>query len=496
MQFELSGRLLDDAIRVETVEALPLGRWCHVLATYDGTEFARGVKLYFDGQVQPQRILLDTLSNPSKNTQPLRVGTRGEGPKLRGMVDDLRLYDRDLDALAVSAVAAAEPITTIARITPDKRSPPQHSKLQAYYVAHYAPDTLGQIIQQIDDSRESLRLFDSQIPTVMVMQEMPEPRPTHVLLRGEYDKPGECVTAGVPAVFNRLPDDTRPDRLDRQPDRLDLARWLVGGHHPLTARVAVNRFWQSLFGLGLVKTSEDFGSQGDPPVQVGLLDHLATEFVRSGWDVKRLLRTIVTSSTYRQSSQATAEQLARDPENRLLGRGARYRLSAEVIRDQALLAAELLDPRIGGPSVKPYQPEGLWEEVAATIVPYVQDHGPDLYRRGMYTFWKRTVAPPSMVGFDAAGREVCVVRTARTNTPLQALNLLNDVAFVEAARVLAEHAIRSAPNGRRAHHLHVPRVACASAEPAGAMGTATWLGPTSRPVSCSSARGGTLAQLW
>jgi Protein of unknown function (DUF1553) len=219
----------------------------------------------------------------------------------------------------------------------------------------------------------------------------------------------------------------------------------VSGDHPLTSRVAVNRFWQGLFGLGLVKTSEDFGSQGEPPVQVELLDHLATEFVRSGWDVKRLLRTMVTSATYRQSSHATAEQLARDPENRLLGRGARFRLSAEAIRDQALLASGLLDSRIGGPSVKPYQPEGLWEEVAATIVPYVQDHGPDLYRRGMYTFWKRTVAPPSMVGFDAAGREACVVRTSRTNTPLQALNLLNDVAFVEATRVLAERAIHSAP---------------------------------------------------
>ncbi len=436
LQFELSGRLLDDAIRIETLEALPQRRWCHVLATYDGREFARGVTLYVDGIPRPTRVILDTLSNASKNTQPLRVGTRGEGPQLRGLVDDVRVFDRDLDAATVTAIACGDSISAVAKISPDKRTPTQQRKLRAYFIAHHAPATLQTLLQATDDAREHLRAFDAKVPTVMVMQEMSEPRTTNVLLRGEYDKPGEQVTANTPASLGAL-------STDRRPNRLDLARWLVDRNNPLTARVTVNRFWQHLFGLGLVKTPEDFGSQGEPPVQAELLDHLATQFINSGWDVKRLLRSIVLSSTYRQSSQASAEQLTRDPENRLLGRGARFRLSAETIRDQALAASGLLDARIGGPSVKPYQPEGLWEEVAATIVPYVQDHGPDLYRRGMYTFWKRTVAPPSMVGFDAAGREACVVRTARTNTPLQALNLLNDVAFVEATRVLAQRALQS-----------------------------------------------------
>ncbi len=436
LQFELSGRLLDDAIRIETVEPLPMRRWVHVLATYDGREFARGVTLYVDGLPQPTRVILDTLSNASKNTQPLRVGTRGEGPKLRGLVDDVRLFNRDLDAETVAAIACGDPISAVATIAPSQRSLPQRSKLQAYYIAQHAPTALHKLLQATDEAREQVRAFDAKIPTVMVMQEMSEPRKAHVLLRGEYDKLGEPVTADTPAALGSLPKGPRHDRLE-------LARWLVDRNNPLTARVTVNRFWQQLFGLGLVKTPEDFGSQGEPPLHVELLDHLATQFMEHGWDVKRLLRSIVTSSTYRQSSQASAEQLARDPDNRLLGRGARFRLSAETIRDQALCASGLLDRRIGGPSVKPYQPEGLWEEVAATIVPYVQDHGADLYRRGMYTFWKRTVAPPSMVGFDAAGREACVVRTARTNTPLQALNLLNDVAFVEATRVLAQRAMQS-----------------------------------------------------
>jgi hypothetical protein len=272
---------------------------------------------------------------------------------------------------------------------------------------------------------------------------MVSPRPAFVLLRGQYDRPGERVQPGVPACLPPLPGGAGANRLG-------LARWLVDPNNPLTARVAVNRLWQMVFGTGLVKTAEDFGVQGEWPSHPELLDWLATELVCGGWDVKGVLRRIVTSATYRQSSRATADLRRRDPDNRLLARGPRLRLSAEMVRDQALAVSGLLSERLGGPSVKPYQPDGLWRELAE-IKEYPQDHGPDLYRRGLYTFWKRTVAPPSMVAFDAPGRETCIVRESRTNTPLQALTLLNDVTYVEAARVLAQRVLAQGgptPEGR------------------------------------------------
>jgi hypothetical protein len=219
-----------------------------------------------------------------------------------------------------------------------------------------------------------------------------------------------------------------------------LAHWLVDPANPLTARVAVNRDWQMLFGTGLVKTVDDFGAQGEPPSHPELLDWLAAELIGSGWDIKAMLRLMVTSATYRQSSRVAPEAHRRDPENRLLARAPRLRLPAEMIRDQALNLGGLLVERPGGPSVKPYQPPGLWNELADAD--YVQDHGPDLYRRGLYTFWKRTAPPPSMVAFDAPGRETCVVREVRTDTPLQALNVLNDVTYVEAARGFTERIMK------------------------------------------------------
>jgi hypothetical protein len=217
--------------------------------------------------------------------------------------------------------------------------------------------------------------------------------------------------------------------------------------NPLLARVTVNRFWQMYFGMGIVKTVEDFGSQGEWPSNPDLLDWLATEFVRSGWDVKGLQKLIVMSAVYRQSSETTPEMLQRDPENRLLARGPRYRLPAEMIRDQALSVAGLLVDKIGGPSVKPYQPEGLWKEISMQDMDYVQGHGEDLYRRSLYTFWKRTIAPPEMINFDSANREACVVRETRTNTPLQALNLMNDVTYVEAARFIGQRMMKEGGAG-------------------------------------------------
>ena len=309
----------------------------------------------------------------------------------------------------------------------------QARKLRDCFLATDAPDSVRELHARIRSSRTAIDELAESIPTTMVMEELPAPRATHVLFRGQYDQLGPRVEPGIPAC---LSSGTAP----RSADRLSLARWLVEPANPLTARVAVNRDWQMLFGTGLVKTVDDFGAQGEPPSHPELLDWLATEFVRSGWDVKNLLRLMVTSATYRQSSRVDAEGLDRDPENRLLARGPRLRLPAEMIRDQALRLAGLLVERIGGPSVKPYQPPGLWNELADAE--YVQDHGSNLYRRSLYTFWKRTVPPPAMVAFDAPGRETCIVRESRTNTPLQALDVLNDVTYVEAARAFAERMMK------------------------------------------------------
>jgi hypothetical protein len=277
------------------------------------------------------------------------------------------------------------------------------------------------------------------ITSVMVMEDAPKPRPTYVLKRGRYDMPDKNrpVEPGVPASLPPLPKGAARNRLG-------LASWLSSPANPLTARVAVNRIWQHHFGTGLVKTAENFGVQGEPPSHAELLDWLSSELIGSGWDVKALHRLIATSATFRQRSGASAALLARDPENRLLARGPRFRLPAEVVRDNALAIAGLLVSRIGGQSVKPYQPAGLWEELAggAGEAPYVQDKGAPLYRRSLYVYRKRTVPHPIMATFDAPSREFCQVKRARTNTPLQALELLNDLTYVEAARQLAQLAIK------------------------------------------------------
>ncbi|HMF17137.1 MAG TPA: DUF1553 domain-containing protein, partial [Gemmataceae bacterium] len=300
---------------------------------------------------------------------------------------------------------------------------------RTYFLEKVAAPPVKEARRNLIDLEKAYEKLDDSIPTTMVMVEMKTPRPTHVLIRGEYDKKGPRVSPGVPASLPPLP-------ADAPNNRLGFARWLVHPSNPLTARVAVNRFWQLHFGQGLVKSVEDFGAQGEWPSHPELLDWLATEFVRTGWDVKAMHRLIVTSAAYRQSSKVTPALLAKDPDNRLVGRGPRVRLSAEMIRDQALFVSGLLVEKQGGPSVKPYQPGGLWKELADEN--YVQDHGEKLYRRSLYTFWKRTIPPPAMMTFDAAGRETCVVRHGRTNTPLQALNLMNDVTYVEAARNLAQ----------------------------------------------------------
>ncbi|MEQ8789946.1 MAG: PSD1 and planctomycete cytochrome C domain-containing protein [Pirellulaceae bacterium] len=281
-------------------------------------------------------------------------------------------------------------------------------------------------LKQAIDQRDAYR---DRLPRVMVMDEREQPRETFMLVRGTYNKPADKVTAGVPAILPPLPEDD-------DVNRLALARWLVDPRHPLTARVTVNRYWQTLFGVGLVKTVEDFGSQGEKPSHPELLDWLATEFVESGWDVKRLHRLITTSAAYRQSSRVSPQLVERDPDNRLLARGPRFRLPSWMLRDQALAVSGLLSGKLGGEAVKPYQPEGIWAEATFGKKKYVQDHGESLYRRSVYTFWRRIVGPTMF--FDTASRQVCTVKQVRTNTPLHALVTLNETTYVEAARALAE----------------------------------------------------------
>ena len=321
-------------------------------------------------------------------------------------------------------------IQELLELSSDQRSPEQQIAIRDYH--NSACEPLRNVRHRIGNLEERLRHMTEE-HEVMVMDIANQPRDTFMLARGQYDQPTTKVTPGTPASLPPLP-------ADAPMNRLGLAQWLVQTDHPLTARVAVNRLWQLFFGVGLVGTSADFGSQGEPPSHPELLDWLSVEFVENGWNTKAMVKQIVMSATYRQSSQVTPEQLRIDPQNRTLSRGPRFRLQAEFVRDNALALSGLLVTRLGGPSVKPYQPYGLWKEIShygstpATAQVFVQDHGDDLYRRSMYTFWKRTVPPPSMMSFDAPNREVCTVARLSTNTPLQALVLLNDPQFVEASR--------------------------------------------------------------
>ena len=455
LQVNLSQRYADDGLRIESRDTLPLHEWRHVLVTYDGLRVPESFRVYVNGQPWEINPLLDGINNPMRVREPLRIGASGaapEGsgasdsrPRFQGMIDDVRIYGEALTPEQAAVVATGETLTEIARLAPASRTAGQTAKLRLAFLDQYAARPVREAWRAVRDlERERAALWES-FPTVMVMEEMEPRRDTFRLIRGAYDVPGEKVDPGVPAVLPPLPEGGANDRLA-------FARWLVRPDHPLTARVAVNRFWQMHFGTGLVKTAENFGLQGEYPSHPELLDWLATTFVDSGWDVKALQRAIVTSSTYRQASNLTPEALEEDPENRLLARGPRQRLTAQMIRDQALAVAGLLVDEVGGPSVRPYQPEGLWEEQSSQE--YRPSTGGDLYRRSLYTFWKRTLGPPSMLAFDSSTRETCIVRLSRTNTPLQALNLMNDVTYVEAARRLGERMIReggTTPDERIAH---------------------------------------------
>ncbi|HWY85145.1 MAG TPA: DUF1553 domain-containing protein, partial [Gemmataceae bacterium] len=444
-------RWLDDAIRVETEARLTPDHWHHVFFTYDGSRLASGIKVYVDGRLAPLKIDLDDLNQSFQTNEPFRIGAGG-GHRFHGAIGDVRIYDHVLPPEDVALVANLDSIQAIVSLAPEQRTAAQKYKLRVYFLEKHAPGPIQEAYRKLAKARQEMVQFDDMVPTTMVMAEIPTPRDTHILVRGEYDKKGPKVTLGLPAML--------PPLHEGMPNnRLGLARWLVQRSNPLTARVTVNRFWQMLFGTGIVKSVEDFGAQGEWPSHLELLDWLAVEFMDpiwavgenccgqgswndvKDWDVRHLLKTIVTSATYRQSSTAARELWQKDSDNRLFARGPRFRLSAEMIRDQALAVSGLLVERVGGPSVRPYQPAGLGKELSGTE-DEPRDHGPSLYRRSLYTFWKRTVAPPTLMAFDAAHRESCVVRETRTNTPLQALNLMNDVTFVEAARVLAQRVMR------------------------------------------------------
>ncbi|HET6882399.1 MAG TPA: PSD1 and planctomycete cytochrome C domain-containing protein [Pirellulales bacterium] len=332
-------------------------------------------------------------------------------------------------------------INQLVKAGPDKKpSPEQEKKIRDYYLQAVCADTKPQfepLTKELASVKQARETFDKSIPSTFIFRDLPQPRESFVMLRGQYNKPGDKVEPGVPAVLPPL----AKDDAARRANRLDLARWLVSPEHPLTARVAANRLWQQMFGVGLVKTSYDFGSQGELPSHPELLDWLAVWYRENGWDTKALLRLMVTSATFRQSSHVTSELWKRDPENRLYARGPRLRLDAEQLRDNALFVSGLLNPAMGGKGARPYQPPNIWEPVGfvgSNTSRYEQDHGAALYRRSLYTFFKRTAPPPFMANFDAPNRESFCTRRERTDTPLQALQLMNDVQHFEAARALAE----------------------------------------------------------
>ena len=436
LMLTLATRALDDGVAAETtVATVSLNKWQHVLATYDGSKTPGGMRVYVDGRSLELTPLLDLVGNRLGQRQPLRIGASGSSkPKFQGLIDDVRIYGAVLKPEEVAVMATAESVSEIAELAPEQRTTAQADKLRLSFLNQYAPPDIQQAFSRVVELERQREELWKSFPTVMVMEEAVPKRDAFRLNRGVYDNPGELVTPDVPAILPPLPEGV-------EKNRLAFARWLVDPANPLPARVTVNRFWQMYFGTGLVKTADNFGAQGEYPSHPELLDWLATTFIDSGWDVKDMQRTIVTSATYRQSSVVAPELLERDPENRLLARGTRMRLLAQTIRDQALAISGLLTERTGGPSVGPYQPAGLWEDIVERGQVYRLSEGDDLYRRSLYTFWKRTRGPPAMMMFDASPREVHLLTPTRTNTPLQALNLMNDVTYTEAARALAERAM-------------------------------------------------------
>ncbi len=437
----LTHGLPDHCLYVTTIDEIPVKAWSHLMFTYDGSSQAAGIKIYINGKLLPVRVRYDRLYKSIRTiddtlkveAHAVRVGRSYQGDLdiglFQGAIDEIRVYGRLLTGLEVAGVAGNQ----FWKALPNAQlSQNEQALLSAYYLHHQDPE-YRQMAHELKALRVEEHAALDTVPEVMVMREMNPPRKTYVLDRGMYDAPKEEVHPGTLARV-------LPFSKDLPPNRLGLACWLLNPENPLMARVIVNRYWHLFFGRGIVSTLEDFGNQGALPTHPELLDWLAVQFVASGWDVKTLLRLIVTSATYRQSSQASKALMERDPRNELLARGPRHRLPAEMIRDNALAASGLLVEKIGGPSVKTYQPEGLWSKThfSRLLVNYEPDQGDKLYRRSMYTFIRRTAPPPTMTVLDASDRSMCIVRRQTTSTPMQALLMLNEPQLLEASRLIAE----------------------------------------------------------
>jgi len=416
---------------VRTVGAqIKPGAWHQVAVLIQGKENAATISLFLDGEELPTDIRHDGVSGaPGKRDWYL--GNDGQSPAFVGDLGELRSYASLLKPEQIRDAFTLQ--------SAGKLSPAQAERTQLPFLRRHLP--AASKLQSERDTLWTERLaYARNLPTTMVMEELPAPRQAFVLNRGQYDAHGEKVEAGVPEEL------IAPWPKNAPKNRLGLAQWFLQPQHPLTARVVVNRFWAQLFGIGLVKSVEDFGTQGEWPSHPEVLDTLARDFVDGGWNVKGFFKSVVLSSTYRQTSDASPELYARDPENRLLARGPRVRLPAEIIRDQALSVAGILTDQIGGPSVRPYQPAGIYEGIVVGAdypsTKWIEDKGSDLYRRSLYTFWKRTVPHPAMLTFDSPDREFCSARRSRTNTPLQTLVLWNETGYLEASRKLGERMLK------------------------------------------------------
>lgn len=427
----------EDALKVVARAALEPNRWTHVVLTQNGSSKASGTTIYYDGRPQDLDTQVDKLENTIQTKVALKIGQRSTGANVeKAALQDLRLYGRTLQREEIVTLRNRPRLSYLLAKQTESRTEQEQKDLYDGYLEGFDGEyqSAQQALASLEKEERDIRRRGTIAHVMNERTQMPE---AHILFRGEYDKRRDKVTAATPAMLPAMPE-------SYPRNRLGLARWLLDADHPLTARVTVNRAWQELFGVGIVRTTGDFGISGELPVNQALLDWLAVDFREHGWDMKRLYRMMALSATYRQSATTTPEKLSKDPQNRLLSRGPRFRMDGEMVRDYALAASGLLVDKIGGPSVRPYQPEGVWEMVAmigSDTRDYKVGTGEDLYRRSMYTFWKRSAPPASMEIFNAPSREVCTVRRERTNTPLQALVTLNDTQFIEAARVLAERAM-------------------------------------------------------
>jgi len=428
-----------DALKVATdKDVIKEKTWQHFFVTYDGSGRAAGVKIYVNGEVVASKTENNDLNGSIRTAVPLRIGQRERGYVFQGgQVQDFRLYDRKLEDGEINKLAKFVRLQSFLKLAESERTKEQSEAIFDYWLksldAAYAER--ARHVAALKVEQDAIR---NRNPVTHIQREKTNSMPmANILFRGQYDKPKDKVGAATPAVLHSMV-------AGAPTNRLGLAQWLVAPENPLTARVTVNRFWQEIFGVGLMKATEDFGTTSEAPSNQELLDWLALEFQENGWDVKHLFELIVTSSAYRQSAEVIPEKLERDPQNRFISRGPRFRMDAEMVRDYALAVSGLLVEKVGGASVKPYQPDGIWEAVAmpeSNTKKYRRDSGDALYRRSLYTFWKRAAPPATMDIFNAPSREVCSVRRERTNTPLQALATLNDPQFVEAARRLAELAL-------------------------------------------------------